>query len=184
MESLEPVEKENSLNCEKNYHKKRRDTFDLSRSRGLTRSGAVQSNDDGLEHNNSYAASEEVNLQIDTDIAADLKPPAPAIISAADQANETWTDMITPKNGSNEVPLPKNFGHKISNSLIDEPDEIRGSPAVKENVRNVTSVAIEEQMRSIFSEFSVYNYVSFFFISFGRPLYYCLCAHVLPTALL
>jgi len=158
LESLEPVEKENSLNCEKNYHKKRRDTFDLSRSRGLTRSGAVQSNDDGLEQNNSYAASTEVNLQIDTDIAADLKPPAPAIISAADQANETWTDMITPKNGSNEVPLPKNFGHEISNSLIDEPDEIRGSPAVKENVRNVTSVAIEEQMRSIFSEFSVYNY--------------------------
>ena len=176
LESLEPVEKENSLNCEKNYHKKRRDTFDLSRSRGLTRSGAVQSNDDGLEHNNSYAASEEVNLQIDTDIAADLKPPAPAIISAADKANKTWTDMITPKNGSNEVPLPKHFGHEISNSLIDEPDEIRGSPAVKENMRNATSVAIEEQMRSIFSEFSVYNYVSFFYFIWSSIILLSMCS--------
>ena len=165
LESLEHVEKENSLNSDKvvklsSNRNKRRDTFELSRRRGLTRSGVVQTSDDRMEQDSTYAASTGMELQIDTDEVADLKPPA-AIISAADQADETcWTDMITPKNGSNEVQLPNNFANEISSSLADEPDEIRGSEAVKENLRNVTSVAIEEKMRSIFSEFSVYNYVS------------------------
>lgn len=172
LESLEPIEKENSLNSDKVVRlssKKRRDTLDLARRRGLRRTGAVQSSDDWLEQNNTYAASTDPKLQIDTDVTADLKPPATTIIPAADPGNETWTDMITPKNGSNEVQLPKHFAIEIS-TKADEQDELRGSPAVKENLRNVTSVAIEEQMRNIFSEFSVYNYVSFLF-SFDLPVY-------------
>jgi len=163
LESLEPVEKENSLNCDKvvklssSSRKKRRDTFDLSKRRGLTRSGVVQSSDDGMDQNRTYAESTSLELQIDTDEVADLKPPA-AIISAADQANETWTDMITPKNGSNEVQLPNTFSNEISSSSADDPDEIRGSSTVKEKLRNLSSVAIEEEMKSKFSEFSVYNY--------------------------
>lgn len=166
LESLEPIEKENSLNCDKvvklscSSLKKRRDTFDLSKRRGLTRSGVVQSSDDGMDQNRSYAESTSLELQIGTDEVADFKPPA-AIVSSADQANETWTDMITPKNGSNEVQLPNTFSNEMSSSSADDPDENRGSLAVKENLRNLSSVAIEEEMRSKFSEFSVYNYVSY-----------------------
>ena len=180
LESLEHVEKENSLNSDKvvklsSNRRKRRDTFELSRRRGLTRTGAAQCSDDGMEQDSAYATSTGMEIQIDTDEIADLKPPA-AIISAADKADETWTDMITPKNGSNEVHLPNNFANEISSSLANEPDEIRGSAAVKENLRNVTSVAIEEKMRSVFSEFSVYNYVSSF-LSTCQTICYCICAH-------
>jgi len=163
LEPLDPIEKENSLNNDKvvksSNRKKRRDTFDLSRRRGLTRSGMAQSSGgDGMEMEQEdidHTASTGMDLQIDTD-EVDLKPPA-IISSTADQADD-WTDMITPKNGSNEVQLPNNFANEISN---DEPTEIMGSPAVKENLQNLlTSIAIEETMRSIFSEFSVYNYVS------------------------
>ena len=162
LESLDPI---NSLNHDKvvksSSRKKRRDTFDLSRRRGLTRSGIVQSSDDGIEQERSgygYAATTtDMDLQIDTE-EVDLKPPA--INSATEQADETcWTDMITPKNGSNEVQLPNIFSNEISGS-DNEPNEIMGSPAVKENLQNLTVIAIEEKMQSIFSEFRLYNYVS------------------------
>lgn len=166
LESLEPAEKENSLNCDKvvkissSNRRKRRDTFDLSKRRGLTRSGAVQNSDDGMDQSRTCAESTSLELQIDADEVADLNPPA-AIVSATDQANETWTDMITPKNGSNEVQLPNVFSNEISSSSADDPDEMKGSTAVRKNLRNISSVAIEEEMRSKFSEFSVYNYVSY-----------------------
>lgn len=186
LESLEPVEKENSLNCDRlvklsssSSRKKRRDTFDLSRKRGLTRSGSVHISDVGVDQNKTYPKSTSMELKIDTDEVADLKPPAANI--SAGQANETWTDMITPKNGSNEVQLPNNFSNEISSSSADDPDEIRGSLVVRENLRNLSSVAVEEEMRSKFSEFSVYNYVSD--LVDIRPQSFCICLLMIPPPL-
>jgi hypothetical protein len=131
-------------------NKKRRDTFDLSRRRGLTRSGAGSS---------SNGVSPEVDMHIATD-EADLKPQA-CNFNAADN---TWTEanMITPRNG-NDVQLP----------FKDEPEtEIVGSQVVKDNLKHLTSIDIEEKMQSLFSEFSVYNYVSF--LPPRYQLYFCL----------
>lgn len=143
-ESLDLIEKENSSDNDKvksKSRKKRRDTFDLSQRRGLMRSGAIES---------SYNCELDLNLISDE---ADLKPRASS--SDADQAY----DIITPKNSSNEVQLTRaTFDNEISEALSDdEPkNKFMESPAVKENLRLLTSIAIEEKMRSIFPEFSVY----------------------------
>ena len=148
LEILDPMQKENSAENNdrvvksSSRNKKRRDTFDLSRRRGLTRSGAVQSSS-----SSSNVVSSEMDICIGTD-EADLKPQA-CNFNAADNTTEA-NNMITPRNG-NEVQLPFN----------DEPEtEIVGSQVVKDNLKHLTSIDIEEKMQSLFSEFSVYNYVS------------------------
>ena len=162
LESLGHAEKENSLNDKvtkpSSSRKKRRDTFDLSKKRGLIRSGAARNGNDEIEQDD-IAYSGGLKLQIDTKETDDRKPPA----TADYESNETWTAMITPKNGSNEVLLP------IEDSSGSEANAINGSLAVKAKLQNLTSIAIEEKMQSLFSEFSVYNYVSCCFLFNVHP---------------
>ena len=158
LETLDPMQKENSVENNdrvvkaSSRNKKRRDTFDLSRRRGLTRSGAVQSS-------SSNCVSSDMDMHVATD-EADLKPQA----CNFNGADNTWTEanMITPRNG-NDVQLPFN----------DEPEtEIVGSQVVKDNLKHLASIDIEEKMQNLFSEFSVYNYVSF--LPPRCQLYFCL----------
>jgi len=121
----------NSTAKEKVMPRNRRDTFDLSKKRGLT--GAAKR----MGH---------LNVFIDQELSHEDASP----------------DYVTPKAGSTEVNIDA-IVSEISRTLDDEPkeghqngtDEVTESAelsAVKNNLQNLTSIAIEDKMRQLFPD--------------------------------
>jgi len=128
--------KENVLNSsnKKDRSKKRRDTFDLSKNRGL----ACTAN-----------RLKELNVLIDKNISFE---------------EETKPEYSTPKAGSTEVNIDA-IVKEISRTLDDEPQKGGCLPQSKEdsaesvelsvvrnNLQNLTSIAIEDEMRKLFPD--------------------------------
>lgn len=185
------IEKENSVNdvataSGVNKRKKRksgrRDTFDLSKKRGLRVGPSVLAVSGTPEiRNGTVKLSSGLKCgEKDTVVAGFAAQKIGATgFAAAGMSIDTNTNdedenndlkkklFITPKNG-NEITIDSLVG-ELSRSLNDDPSSNAGnvnakrvstSPGMTSRVMDLSSVAVEEEMERLFSEFKVYNYVS------------------------
>jgi len=145
------TEKENvsSISATKNK-KGRRDTFDLSRKRGL-RAGPS-----ALE----TACTPGYNKDLPLDVHEMEKvKPAGITIDTSKHHDDLFKKklFITPKNSEVAVDV----GAEISSTLKDDPNrdhDVEASEEVKARMEELTSVDIEGTMKTTFSDFKVYNY--------------------------
>lgn len=142
------TEKENADTISATKSKKgRRDTFDLSRKRGLRVGPSV------LEGSNTKI------MPLGVHELEKVEPAGITIDTSKHQDNLFKNELfITPKNSEVTVDV----GAEISSTMKDDPhrgQDAEVSEEAKARMEELTSIAIEATMKIMFSEFKVYNYV-------------------------
>jgi hypothetical protein len=168
-------EKENILKGKimKRRKKGRRDTFDLSRKRGLRVGPSM------LEVSCTPDVQESKKLNCDddddeelpcqkkakTEFSAGLSRGAGCTIDSAmvhnDEASSLKKKLFLPTPKYSEVKMDV-IASEITSTLQDDPcpENVEVSPEKKSRMEELMSLDVEEKMKMLFAEFKCYNYVS------------------------
>jgi hypothetical protein len=160
--SFEVDEKENRPTISAIKRKKgRRDTFDLSKKRGLRVGPSVLdaptpgSNTKTVDVH-KFEKAKHTGISIDTSIEEE-----------SDELKKKL--FITPKN----IDVNHDVTTERARTLKDDPLNhvvVAVNPEVKATMEELESVAVEERMKTMFGEFKIYNYVSNFVLLLSNYL--------------